>query len=1001
MRITEFSIKRPITIFMGIIAVLIFGAVSYTRLNLDMLPKIDLPMIIVNTRELGTGPSDIEENITKPLEEVLSTVSNVKKISSVSEEGNSTVMIQFEDGTDMDFASLEIREKIDLIKSAFKDGVKEPMIMRLNPSMMPVMNFGVSFKGYDEGEISKWATKVLKPSLERIDGVAAVSISGGVEDQIKIVIDNDKLTSYGLSVQSIATSVKGEDLNFPIGNIIEGDNEILVRTNNKVNSLKDIENILLKTKNGEVIKLSSIAKIEETNANSESFSKINGVDALAVNIQKESTSNVVNVNKEVNKELEKLKKSNEGLEVIKIIDQGEIIEFMISSVKQNAVVGALLAILVLLFFLKDFRTTIIMGVSIPISIIATFVMVYFGGLTLNMISLGGIALGVGMLVDNSIVVIESIYRLKKLGYSNKDAAITGTKEVSKAITASTITSICVFLPIVFVQGIAADIFKEMALTVTFSLVSSLAVSFTLVPILASKLLNDKSLNKENKLVKRLTEKYGKLLKVSLGRRKVVIFVMIVFIMIGAITLKYIGIEFFPSSDQGVIMINATLPNGSSTSYSEGIGDNIVEKLKDIEEIESDAIIANKEGCNIYLVLKGKDERNRSDKEIAREVNKLISKVPGAKIEVNTSNAGLSTGGDPIQINIIGREFEVLDEIAEDVIKEVNKVNGTINVKSSNVKNSEELRLVINKELAADYGLNSMMISQSLQSYFKEVNITTVKFDDKNYDVLISPESSINPKLSDLDKITLINNTGAKVPLMTIAKLERGEGYSKIYREDGTREVTISSGVSGRALKDVVDDIKDNLEGYDVKSGYSIQYSGEVQEMEEAFSQLLLALILAVILVYMVMASQFESLINPFIIMFTVPLASVGAIIMLFITEVNLSIPAMIGFVMLTGIIVNNGIVLIDYINQKRKEGMNATDAIIFSGKVRLRPILMTALTTIIGLLPMALGTGEGAEIQLPLAITVIGGLTIGTALTLVVIPVIYSLFDDLQRKLKK
>ena len=502
MKISEFSIKRPITIFMGIVALLIFGIVSYSRLNLDMLPTMDVPIILVNTQYIGAGPTDVEGEVTKPLENVISTVSNVENVKSISREGMSTIIIQFADGTDMNFASLELREKVDMIKELLPKEIIQPMIVQMDPSMMPIMNLGVSFKGDRNDKIGNFADEVLKNSIESVEGVASVDISGNVKKGIKIEVDNDKLSSNGINIQSLIAAIKSENVNIPIGSIIEGDYGVLVRTSNSIKNLDDIKNIRIKTNSGEVVKLSDIANIGYEDKKEESFSKIDGNDALILTIQKESTANTVDVSRKINKKLEELKEKNSDLEVIKIIDQGEIIEFMVSAVKKNAVIGGILAIIVLLLFLKDIRTTIIMGISIPISIVWTFVMVYFSGLTLNMISLGGIALGIGMLVDNSIVVIESIYRYKKLGYNNSEAALYGTKEVSKAIIASTITSICVFLPIVFVQGIAADIFKEMALTVTFSLISSLIVSFTLVPVLASKLLKNDSLNKENKTVEK-------------------------------------------------------------------------------------------------------------------------------------------------------------------------------------------------------------------------------------------------------------------------------------------------------------------------------------------------------------------------------------------------------------------------------------------------------------------------------------------------------------------
>ncbi|MGL4875954.1 MAG: efflux RND transporter permease subunit [Clostridium sp.] len=998
MRIWEFSIKRPITIFMAIIAVLIFGAVSYTRLNLDMLPNMNMPMLMVNTNLMGASPSEIEENVTKNLEEVIATASNVKSIKSVSKEGNSVVIVQFEDGTDMDFASLEIREKVDMIKGILPKDTMNPMIIKMDPSMMPVMNFGVSLKNEQSEKVSEFVEDVVKKEIQSIEGVASVNLSGAYNKTIKIKVDGDKLNSYGLNMQTLISSVKSVDINYPIGNIIEGDYEVLVRTSSEITSLNDFSNISLKINTGEIKKLSDISTIEYENEKGKDFAKINGNDALILTIQKESIANTVEVTEKVKEKLKELTVENNNLEVIKIMDQGEVIEFMVDAVKRNAIIGGVLAVIVLLLFLKDIRTTIIMGVSIPISIVWTFVLVYFGGLTLNMISLGGIALGVGMLVDNSIVVIESIYRYKKLGYDNKEAASLGTKEVAQAIMASTLTSICVFLPIVFVEGMAADIFKEMALTVTFSLVSSLIVSFTLVPVLCSKLLKNTNLDKKNKVVESLKIKYVKTLEYSLRNKKKVITLLGLFMVVGIVVLLNTKMEFFPTADQGIISIKVEAPKGVREEFILETSKKISEMVREVEDVETVSIVGNKSSSTIYAIL-DKDTKKK-DKEKEKEIREKIGNIPGTKLEISSGGMQM-TSGSPISISIKGEDFKILEEISNDVVKNMKEIDGIENIKSSNSLKTDEIKLKINKEKAAKYGLNDILIAQAIGSYFKETKVMDSKIDNQNYEVYLSLKNKEELELSSLGDIKITSMTGSTIPLMEICTVERGKGYSEISRNDSLREVNIQAGLDGsKTLSEAKNEIQKSLQNYNIVSGYEIVYGGEIEQMEEAFSQLLLALILAVILVYMVMAAQFESLINPFIIMFTVPIAFVSAIIMLFITNVTVSIPAMIGFIMLTGIIVNNGIVLIDFIKKERETGMELNDAIINAGKVRLQPILMTALTTIIGLLPMALGFGEGNEVQLPLAMTVIGGLSVGTILTLIVVPVVYSIFNKLALNFK-
>ena len=998
MKITSFSIKRPVTVFMGILIVLMFGVVSYFKLNIDMLPSFNLPMLMMMTKYDGAGPEEIEQYLTKPLEGVISTVGNVEKINSISGNGSSMLMIQFADGTDMNFASLEMREKIDMITGILPKDVGKPMIMKMDPNMMPIMSLAINIEGKNIEELSDFTEKTLKPMIERLDGVASVDIMGNLDSEIKIIVDQDKLSANGLSMNNITMALKSDNMNMPIGTIEEGNYDLLVRTTSKIESLNDIENILITNRTGEVFKLKDLATIVKGREKKESFARLNGEDALIFTIQKESIANTVKVSQNIKKEIEKMKKEIDGLGSTIVLDQAEFIEFAIDSVKMNAIIGSILAVIVIFMFLKDIRSTIIMALSIPISVISTFIMVYFAGFTLNMISLGGIALGVGMLVDNSIVVIENIYRLRKEGKDSIIAAIEGTKEVAMAISASTITSICVFLPIVFVEGIASEIFREMAFSVAFSLISSLIVSFTLVPLLASRLFKKDTEIKENKIFEKVKNGYLKVLTWSVEHKKSVIGLLVVTILLGGFLFTKVGFELFPEADQGLISVKVKTPKGLKIESINKIALEVIEKIKDTEGVENEATIVDKNGANISVMLK--EKRKITDKEVSRIIREKVSDIAGAKIEVSAVSGGISAGGSPLTVKISGQDFDKLNEITFKVEEAMKKVEGIIDLKLSNEKSSEEIKIVVDKEKVAKYGLNNLAIAQAVQGSFRGISIDKISIDNKNYDIVVSSNISENATYSDLENITINTITGSRIPLSDIAKIERGKGYSEIKREDNMRVNTISAGIDKIALNDAVKAVKANLEEYKIPSGYKIQYGGEVEQMVEAFSQMGIALIVAILLVYMVMAAQFESLLNPFIIMFTIPLAFVGAIMLLFIRGVNLGLTALIGFIMLSGIIVNNGIVLIDYINRLKSEGKSTKEAILETGPIRLQPILMTALTTIMGLVPMAIGIGEGAELQLPLALTVIGGLTFSTLLTLVVIPVIYMIFDSLSVKLK-
>ena len=715
MKITSFSIKRPVTIFMAIITILMFGVVSFFKLNVDMLPSFNLPMLMVVTSYPGAGPSEIESIITDPFESILLTTTNIENINSVSSEGSSMIMLEFKEDTDMDFASIEVREKIDMIKPLLPSEASAPTVMKMNPNMMPIMNFGISVEGKDLSQLSSYANDVLAPALKRVNGVAKVDLTGTSFDEVKIILNPDKLASFGINESALLNIIRSENMDIPGGTIKEGDYDVLVRTSNKFKSINDIKNIFIPTQSGDVVQLKDIANVSLAPKEKTSFSKINGKDSLIVSIQKESTANSVKVSARINDAINKLQKENKSLSVVPLFDQAEFINLSLNAVKTNAIIGAILAILIILFFLKDIKTTLIMALSIPISIISTFVLMYFTNMTLNMISLGGIALGIGMLVDNSIVVIENISRLKKNGLSSIDCAIYGTKEVASAITASTLTTICVFLPIVFVDGIAATIFKEMALTVTFSLISSLLVAFTLVPLLASRLINDNSFKSENKLVLKLKDTYSNILAFSLNNKKYILGILIFSIVLGVFSFTQSGIEFFPTTDQGIVYVDVTSPKGSSTDVINSNGENVIEKIGKIKEVKTTSLSVSDSDstATIMLVLDDIGNRDKSDSDIVSIVREKVKDIPGVEINVNSANSMMtsSMSSSPISITVSGNEFETLEKISNDIIDKISKVEGAIDIKLNNEKSSQEINIKVDKQKAAKYGITNSMVAQ--------------------------------------------------------------------------------------------------------------------------------------------------------------------------------------------------------------------------------------------------------------------------------------------------
>ncbi|MFA7573670.1 MAG: efflux RND transporter permease subunit, partial [Lutispora sp.] len=760
----------------------------------------------------------------------------------------------------------------------------------------------------------------------------------------------------------------------------------------------------------------------------DSYSRTNGKNSMSLSVQKQTNANTVNVARAVKNELENIEKEYPDLNIDVVFDQGEFIEIAISNVASNAAIGGILAVLILFIFLKNIRTTLIIATAIPISIIATFVLIYFAGISINIVSLGGLALGVGMLVDNAIVVLENIYRHRNEGYSRIEAALSGTQEVGKAILASTLTTIVVFLPIVFTEGIAAQIFKEMALTITFSLLASLIVALTFIPMLSSKFLKmvkphegsrnrwmNKIFDKWDNAINGIDRIYQRILVwVLKHKRKTTVIVMGIFLS-SLLLIPFIGSEFFPAMDQGMFNIDIQLPKGSLIENTNEVSKELEDLLSKITELETMHVsvggsnnfsgmgISNSHSATISVTLKPLTEREKSTSEIVEEVRKSVKSIAGAEIkvtDVSTSFGGMS-GGAAVSIQISGADLETLKDISKDIEKLVIETEGTRQVESSIAEGRPEAQVYINRDKASGYGLSTTQVASVLRTAVEGRVATTYKVDGTEIDIKVQYPEDKRKTLEQLKSVSLLSPLGMQVPLMDIADIKIGQGPTSINRADQERYVTVTGDIFGRSSGDVNGELKNKVKEYRLPDGYSIKFTGEDQQMVEAFTSLTLALILAIFLVYMVMAIQFESLVHPLTIMFSVPVAYSGSIIGLAITNNPLSVPAFIGVIMLAGIVVNNAIVLVDYINTLRERGLDKEAAIIKAGPTRLRPILMTTLTTILAMIPLALGFGEGAEAMAPMAIVVIFGLTTSTLLTLLIVPVIYCLFDDMSISIKK
>lgn len=1012
---------------MAVLVVVLLGSISLTRLPIDLYPEIELPIAIVSTSYSGVGPQEMENLITKPIEGAISSVSNIDAVNSISSQGSSIVIAQFNDGTNMDFAALDMREKLDLIKGILPDGANQPMVLMLDPNAMPIIQISLTTSGDITG-LQSLAEDTFKQRLERIDGVASVSVGGGLTNEIQIQVDQTQLLTYGLNSSQLAQLLGAANMNLPGGTVDKGDQKLTIRVVGEFRSLEEIKNLPLTLSSGAVITLKDIAEVELAYKDISSISRTNGKDSINISIQKQSSKNTVMVAETVHKEIEKLRNDFPNVEINIVMDNSVMITDSIDNVVRNVLIGAILAILILYIFLKNIRTTLIIGVSIPISLIASFILLFFNGITINMMTLGGLALAVGMLVDNAIVVLENIYRFRKEGFSKKEAAIKGAAEVAMAVTASTLTTIAVFLPIVFIEGMVGSLFKDFALTVTLSLVASLLVSLTLIPMLASKILtvesDEEAAGKKkrldffykafDKLYEGLENLYRRVLTASLHRRKTTITVAVVVFFVSIASMLWVGMEYFPAMDEGRVDIEVKLPLGTGIEQVDLELQNIERIIADIPEVEGiftstsggggRMIELNAQGSRgtISVVLAGLRDRDRSSAEVAEEIRGLVRDLPGVDISVSVSSMTgmMGSSSTPISISIKGDELPVLEKISNDIKRIVESVEGTRETKTSLSEAVPEVEVLVKKENAALYGLTAAQVASAVRGETTGITATRYRYQGDELDVVIKAQGPVTESLANLEQLNIVTPTGAVIPLSQVAEISIVRGPVQINRDAQERVVTVTSQILGRDVRSITLDVTEKLKDYEMPEGYHYQVGGENEELNKAFGQLLTAMILAILLIYMVMAAQFESLINPFIIMFTIPLAVSGGALALLITGRSFSVIAFIGLIMLAGIVVNNGIVLIDYINTLREMGKDREEAIVIAGPVRLRPILMTTLTTALGLVPLALGIGEGAEMQAPMATVVIGGLILSTVLTLVFVPVLYTIFDDLSSKFK-
>lgn len=1196
MLLPKFSVKKPMTIIVAVVIIIVLGVISFTNMQTDLLPSIDLPYVAVMTTYPGASPEKVESAVTDPLEEGLSTISGIADVTSVSSENQSVVLLAFEQDVNMDSAMLDISNMLDILKPQLEDGVSEPIPMKMNPDMLPVVVSAVHIDGESAKEATPFIEEQVIPTLERVEGVASVNAAGLVEDTVQVHLNqqkiddlnqklalaiNEKFAAFdqeldkaqqqlslaqqqltqqtaaaqqnlvgaqtALSVmqqelstgsqavdsivnaiestatyleqqkaaleeelsgkpensltyqaqrkeldsissllaaveemkshlsaqkgkmdstleqieqqkenilagnvslaqaqteaqmqlmqaqleiqqnrnnleeseqkakentdlnaiitqEMIANILQADNFSMPAGYLSSGDQRFSVKVGEGFSSLDEIQNLgLIFTQIDGIgtIRLSDVADVSIQDNASDSYAKINGEDGILLTIQKQSGFSTTEVSKNLNKAFASLSKENSSLQVTTLDDQGIYIHIILRSVIENLIMGGVLSIIILLLFLRTIRPTIVIACSIPISLMFAIVLMYFSGITLNVISLAGLALGVGMLVDNSIVVIENIYRWKSQGFSSSEAAVKGARQVAGAVLASTITTICVFLPIVFTDGISKELFADMGLTIAYSLLASLFVSLTLVPAMASTTLRNAS-EKTHSLFKRFQGLYGSILDKTLNH-KLVVLLLALFLFITSIFGAFsMGSAFFPTMDSDQIIMQMEMPKGSTEQETRQMSDQIIDIVTTIPSVETigsiqsgsiDGSSANDTTVDSYLLLS--PDREDTSSQIVDEIK---AKTADLDCELTVSDSTMSSsslGGSGIQVVIQGDNLDTLQSMAGDVASILSEIEGVVDVSDGMEQSSTQVRLEVNKDKAMENGLTVAQVYQEVVSLLNhEESATTVQFDTGEYPVIVLSGNEIT-----MDNLLAQSIPGTKdgspveVALGDIVTLSTADSPSSIEHQGRERTMVVSAQVdSEHNIGLATRQLREQLDAYATPSGYSIELAGESETIQETFMELIKMGALALLLIYLIMVAEFQSLLSPFIVMFTIPLAFTGGLLLLWLCGFDLTVIALLGFIMLSGIVVNNGIVFVDYVNQLIEQGVDKRKALVQAGMTRMRPILMTALTTTLGLLTLAFGFGQGAELLQPMAVVTIGGLSYATILTLFVVPALYELF---------
>ncbi len=1020
------AVHRPVATTMGVLIVTLLGGVAVTRLPVDLLPDVTSPTLTVRTDYPNVGPQEVEDLVTRPIEEAVSAIAGVDTITSNSEEGESSVRVAFTWGTDLDDAAEEVRSRVDRIRGRLPQEAETPSVVKFDLASFPIIFLGISSTSLNAIDLREFTEEQIEHRIERVPGVAAVDIRGGLRRQVQVNLDRDRMLTLGLSADRVTTMLREENLNRPAGKVEDGNLDVFLRTVGEYRGAEEIGSTVVAVREGVPIYLRDIAEVREGTEEVTSLVRINGQPGIRLSINKQSGANTVQVADAILTEVERLNRDFPQVKVVPIVDSSIYIRQAISNVSSNALVGGFLAVLVLLFFLRSIRSTLVVATVTPITIAATFALIYLNGYTLNIMTFGGLALGVGMLLDNAVVVLENIFRKREEGLDPETCAVLGTQEVAAPLIATTFTTMVVFLPILFMEGMAGIMYRQLAVVVAFSQLASLLIGLTLTPMLAAHLLRRgkahaiphwrplaRFYDGSESFVSRLEERYRGSLHWALAHRASVVLGAVGLFVLGLLIVPFLGSELMPQTDEGEVRIDAEMAVGTRLELMN-------ENMRQIEEViaaevpEAKSMLTNVGGGgwgadggytgDVRLTLVPKSERDRSAQEIADTLRTRLAGLPGTEVRAREGsglyvlNRAFGDNQEGLQVEVRGHDLDTGFALADQVERTLSQIDGLEDVRIEREPGRPERVMRINRDKIARLGLSMNQVAGIIETNVAGSRAAVLRRSGREYDIVVRLAEQDRELLADVDKVTLVSSTGQPVPLRNVVDIVHSHGPVEIDRREQERVINVSAtAAAGRDLGSLAAETREALQTIDVPENFALVVGGEYEEQQKATRQLLIALALSILLVYMVMAAQFENLLDPFVVMFSVPTAAVGVFLTMWLTNTTFNIQSYIGMILLIGIVTNNAIVLIDYVNLlRRRDDFPLHEAVTEGSRRRLRPILMTTAATVLGLIPLALGIGEGAEVQASMARVVIGGMTVSTLVTLILVPVIYTAFAEWQ-----